>query len=42
MLIAAIENQVAEISDRVPSGFIKSIQANLIFALVVCPINFAG
>ncbi|MEH2204001.1 MAG: hypothetical protein V7K53_07925 [Nostoc sp.] len=27
-LIAAIENQVAEISDRVASGLIKSIQAN--------------
>ncbi|BAY62203.1 hypothetical protein NIES22_22720 [Calothrix brevissima NIES-22] len=28
VLIAAIENQVAEISDRVASGLIKSIQAN--------------
>ena len=27
-LIAAIENQVAEISDRIASGLIKSIQAN--------------
>ncbi len=27
-LIAAIENQVAEISDRFASGLIKSIQAN--------------
>jgi hypothetical protein len=28
VLIAAIENQVAEISDRIASGLIKSIQAN--------------
>ncbi|MFW9265165.1 hypothetical protein RRG12_41785, partial [Nostoc sp. CALU 546] len=27
-LIAAIENQVAEISDRIASGLIKSIEAN--------------
>ncbi|MEH2296063.1 hypothetical protein [Nostoc sp.] len=38
-LIAAIENQVAEISDRIASGLIKSIQANFRTSNLTVKIN---
>ncbi|OCQ92648.1 hypothetical protein BCD64_07790 [Nostoc sp. MBR 210] len=39
ILIAAIENQVAEISDRFASGLIKSIQANFRTSNLIIKIN---
>ncbi|BAY17251.1 hypothetical protein NIES21_30860 [Anabaenopsis circularis NIES-21] len=39
ILIAAIENQVAEISDRVASGLIQSIQANFRTSNLIIKIN---
>ncbi|AFY42159.1 hypothetical protein [Nostoc sp. PCC 7107] len=39
ILIAAIENQVAEISDRIASGLIQSIQANFRTSNLIIKIN---